>query len=146
MPKKSRFHVDELPSDSTLAPKHLTKQEFGRRLYRLMLAKGWNQSELARKAELPRDSVSVYVRGRSLPTPKSLGKLAAALDVNATDLLPNAVESAIDEDNPSIDMRVSPGAPRVAWLRINRMVSTSTAVKVIELVNNDRIAASVDGE
>lgn len=145
MPRKTRFHVDEMPSDPTLAPKHLTKQEFGRRLYRLMISKGWNQSELARQAQLPRDSVSVYVRGRSLPTPKSLAKLAEALEVNSTDLLPNAIEGAIDEDNPSIDMRVSPGAPNVAWLRINRMVSTSTAVKVIEMVNNDRIAQDADG-
>lgn len=136
MPQKSRFHIDELPG-SALAPKHLTKQEFGRRLYRLMIKHGWNQSELARQAGLPRDSVSTYIRGRTLPTPKSLQALANALGMTPGDLLPNALETAIDEDNPSLEVRVSVSAPDKAWLRVNRLVSFQTAARVMELINSD---------
>jgi transcriptional regulator with XRE-family HTH domain len=127
--------------ETSLAPKHLTKQEFGRRLYQLMLARGWNQSELARKADLPRDSVSTYIRGRTLPTPKSLQAMADALGVTPADILPNSIESAVDEDMPSIEMRVSTSAPSMAWLRVNRLVSLSTAAKVIEMIEGEREAA-----
>lgn len=139
MTRSTRFHIDELPSGD-LTPKHLSKQEFGRRLYQEMMAKGWNQSELARQAELPRDSVSTYVRGVSFPTPKSLQKLANALDLSPAELMPNSVESAIEEDSPSLNMRVSTGAPNTAWLQVNRLVSLTTAVKVIEMIEADTAA------
>lgn len=138
MPRKVRTHIaTDAPTDMPLAPKHLTKQEFGKRLYNLMLRKGWHQSELARRANLPRDSISVYVRGRSLPTPTNLAILADTLGVRPEELLPNHVESAIDADNPAIEFRVSPNAPSVAWLRINRLVSVRTALQIMELVEND---------
>ena len=140
MPRNSRFHIDSMP-ETSLAPKHLTKQEFGRRLYQLMLARGWNQSELARQVDLPRDSVSTYIRGRTLPTPKSLQAMADALGVTPADILPNSIESAVDEDMPSIEMRVSTSAPSMAWLRINRLVSLSTAAKVIEMIEGESEAA-----
>lgn len=146
MTRKTRFHLsDPTPEADDLAPRHLTKQQFGKRLYDLILAHGWNQSDLARAAGLPRDSISVYVRGRSLPTPKSLQKLAGALGVEPQDLLPNARESAIDEDHPSLEMRVSPHAPSQAWLRVNRLVSLSTAARVIELIEADRARSSDAG-
>lgn len=137
MPNVIRTHVgdDVLSEETKLAPKHMTKQEFARRLYRLMVSKGWNQSELARQANMPRDSVSVYVRAKSLPTPANLEKLAKALDVEAEELLPNYVEGAIDRDEPSFEMKVSPNAPAVAWLRINQAVPVSTALKIAALLD-----------
>lgn len=140
MPRKVRTHIagaEELRG-FPLAPKSLTKQEFGKRLYRLMLAKGWHQSELARQAGVPRDAVSVYIRGKSLPTPVNLQKLAGALGLPAEELLPNHAEGAIDEDElPAFEMKVSSGAPNMAWVRVNRLVSTQTAVKIAELLDND---------
>lgn len=140
MPRTSRSHT---PAGETMSvettPKHLRKQDFGRRLYQHMIAKGWRQSELARQADIKRDSVSTYIRGKTLPTPLNLRKLAKALGVTDEDLLPNYMESAIDEDMPAFEMRVSPGAPTKAWVRVNRMVSTSTAVKLAELLEEDEL-------
>ena len=133
MARKSRYHIDELP-DGEYAPRHLTKQQFGRRVYQEMLRNGWNQSELARQAGLPRDSISTYVRGQVLPSPISLQKLADALGVKPADLLPNAVEHAIDEDEPYMEMKVSTSAPSMAWLRVNRLVSVSPAAQIINLL------------
>lgn len=138
MTREVRYHIDELP-EGDLTPKSLSKQEFGRRLYSLMLARGWNQSELARQANLPRDSISNYIRGRSLPTPKSLQMLADGLGMRPADVLPTIIERATSEDDPALEMRVSPAAPNAAWLRVNRLVSLTTASKVIELINQDRI-------
>lgn len=137
MPRNPRFHIDDLPEQET--PKHLTRHEFGKRLYKLMLAKGWNQSELARQADLPRDSISTYVRGRVLPTPKSLRQLANALDCNPTDILPNAIEGPIMEDPASFEMKVSVSDPRVAWVRVNRLVSLQTATDIARLIQEDTV-------
>jgi transcriptional regulator with XRE-family HTH domain len=136
MTRKQRTHLVAVTPDqhNQLAPKHLTRQEFARRLYRLMLSRGWNQSELARRADLPRDSVSTYIRAKVLPTPQSTQRLASALGVVPEELMPNHVESAIDEDTPSLEMKVSVNAPSKAWLRVNRLVSLATAARVIDLI------------
>jgi transcriptional regulator with XRE-family HTH domain len=135
MVAKPRTHIsDNMSAADPLAPKHLTKQDFAKRLYRLMLKRGWNQSELARRADLPRDSVSTYIRAKVMPTPQSADRLARALGVVPEELLPNHVESAIDEDTPSLEMKVSVNAPSKAWLRVNRLVSLATAARVIDLI------------
>lgn len=148
MAKAVRTYIDAQDSqtDEALRPKHLTKQEFGRRLYKLMLRKGWNQSELARQAGIARDSVSTYVRGVSLPEPLNLERLAAALGVPAVEILPNATETAMDADAPSLELKISSANSLMAWLRVNRLVSTATAMKVVELLNADNLPDAPDGK
>ena len=131
--------ADETQPATELTPKNLSKEEFGRRLYNLMIQKGWRQSELARQAGLSRDSVSTYVRGISFPEPANLTKLADALGVEETALLPNNVHAAISTDTPSMELRTSSGDPRVAWLKVNRLVSTATALKIAELLGEDKL-------
>lgn len=45
-------------------------------------------AELARKANLSKDAISTYTTMRSLPTPKTLARLAKVLDCKPEDLLP----------------------------------------------------------
>jgi transcriptional regulator with XRE-family HTH domain len=141
MPRSVKTHLDGTP-EMTMTPKNLSKQEFGQRVYTLMLKQGWNQSELARQADLPRDAVSTYVRGLAFPTPVNLEKLAAALGVTASDLLPNRPLESIGSSIPSLDIRVSPQAPNMAWVQVNRLCSLSTAVEIIRLINMDHIEPS----
>lgn len=117
----------------------LTKQEFGRRLYKLMLEKMWNQSELARQAGLPRDSISTYIRGRSLPTPKSLQALANAFDMPPEELLPNLRAAPSEATNSVVELRESGSNSGAVQLRLNRLVSLSTAAKVMEIISQDRL-------
>lgn len=133
------------PTPDTERPKHLTKQEFGRRLYRLMTEKGWHQSELARQSGLTRDAISTYVNGRSLPDPKNAKRLADVFGMSVEQLLPNQVEMAIDRDPPALELKVSALNPDVSWLRINRMVRTETALQIMSLLREDN-AGSADGE
>ena len=56
------------------------------------------------------------------------------------DLLPNTIEAAIEEDVPSLEMKVSTTAPNLAWIRVNRLVSIDTATQIIALINADRAA------
>jgi len=138
MAKTTRTHLPpSLKQKSALIPKHLAKDEFARRLYKLMIDKGWRQADLARASGLPRNAISVYMRGASLPNPESVKALAKVFDMDPGVLLPNYTESAIERDNPEIEFRVSPADPKRAWLRINRLVATSTAIKIMALIEAD---------
>lgn len=143
MPRKTRTHVEEnepqVTAPQRFVPRHLSRQEFANRLYKLMLSRGWHQSELARQSGLTRDAISTYVRGAALPTPTSLQALAKVFRMKPEELLPNQIESAIDADNPSLDIKVSPNAPNKAWLRVNRLVTLNTAVKISELLAADDV-------
>lgn len=115
-------------------PLDIKKQEFGDRVNRLIKAKGWTQSELSRRADLPRDSISSYVRGQSFPSPVSLKKLAAALHVSENELMPQYAESAISASHPMIEVRISPSAPNTAVLRINAIIPADIALKIQNMV------------
>jgi transcriptional regulator with XRE-family HTH domain len=134
--------TDEL-SKSLMARRHLTRQEFAKRIYTLRLAKGWSQSELARQAGLNRDAVSNYARGNNMPDPANLKKLAKALGVEASDLLPNYDEQALDmEANPALEIKTSQEDPSRSWVRLNREVSTGTVVKIMQALEEDGAAAA----
>lgn len=131
----SRNHLPESTEVGHPAePKSLTKQEFGRRLQGLLMERGLNQSELARRAGIGRDSVSTYVRGRSFPEPKALALMAKALGVSPQELLPNTVAAAIDNDTPSLELKESTGHPGKMWMRLNRLVTTKQALKIMAIL------------
>ena len=138
--RDERVHLKGRADDDMLryAPKHVTKQEFGRLLYQAMLAKGWTQSELARQADISRDKVSTYIRGKTMPTVRNAQKLADVLGVTREALLPNSMEMAVEQDDPDLEIKRSPGMPsHLTWLRVNRAVSLDTALKIAELIQND---------
>lgn len=145
MARKDRYHLGK-PQDEDSTPvakgdakgDFVSKEEFGRRVYRAMVAKGMSQSDLHRSTGLTRDSISGYVRGRSFPGPINLHKLADALGVEANSLLPNPEHQAIREDTPSFEMRISNADPNKALLRVNRIVKPETAAKVVAILNEDR--------
>jgi transcriptional regulator with XRE-family HTH domain len=112
--------------------------EFGRRLQKALNAKGWNQSELARRmapllprTSIARDNISKYVRGKVLPQPLVLEAMATVLGVQPSDLLP-ARRTNIPAANPPLDAR-DLGDGNV-WLRVNRAVSWDVALQVMKLL------------
>lgn len=143
MSQKARHHLSPAQSplanplmDPALELKELSKQEFGRRLMKLILDRGWNQSDLARAAKLGRDAVSTYVRGRSFPEPRSLKRLADALGVSPEALLPNSVTMAMDADTaPMLEIKQAAGHPEKVFLRVNRMVSLQQAAEIFNIIN-----------
>ncbi|CAL9594785.1 hypothetical protein SUDANB21_05311 [Streptomyces sp. enrichment culture] len=56
------------------------------RLRGLRQARGWSQSELARRSGIVRPAISKYEAGKREPTDRVLAVLAAALDFEADDL------------------------------------------------------------
>lgn len=142
MARKSRTHIvnDNVQSDTPggeFAPRHLTKQEFGRRLHRMLLERGWSQSELGRRSGVLKASISSYVLGAAYPTQSNLHKMARAFGVKNDDLLPNHTENAISEDEPDFEFKVSTADPSRAWVRLNRLMTMETAVEIANLVTKD---------
>jgi transcriptional regulator with XRE-family HTH domain len=144
MVKKARRSQDKFPmagsSGGGVEPDNI-KMEFARRLQRAMVAKGWSQSELARRANvlLPtpargqkqnndfrRDLVSHYINGRHLPSAPNLAILAKALGIEPGDLLP---KSAFPEAGGSPFAMTTLSNGRVN-LQINRTMSSETAMKI----------------
>ena len=142
MARREKHHIiSDAPGNRETVdmPRHLSKQEFGRRLEKFMAAKKWNQSDLARHTGMSRNNISVYINGRSYPSESNLVKLAKALGVTPDELLPNRAEFAIrGEANPDISMRASIGDPGHSWLIVNRLVSTGLAAKIMVMLENER--------
>lgn len=147
-PPRFNAKPSELGDDATpLTPEMLSRQEFARRLQALMLKKGWNQAELAKRAfgtitdkrgyETPqgKDSVSGYLAAKRMPGPKKLALLAKALDVEPEELLPNALAAAADREHLSFSMRELAGHSGKVWVTVDRLLPTSTAIKIAALIN-----------
>jgi transcriptional regulator with XRE-family HTH domain len=71
----------------------LQKREAGKLIYKLMLARGMTQTELAAASGMTREMVSNIIRGRSYPSRIDLEKIENALDAEPGELL-----SLIPED------------------------------------------------
>jgi transcriptional regulator with XRE-family HTH domain len=107
----------------------MLKAELGTRLKSKLAELDWSQSEFARHCDLPRDAVSTYVRGRSMPKTATLLKMASVLGCEPQELVPNyrapatgfaLRESPNDDGNMqiSIDMRL----PKNVALQIFKLI------------------------
>lgn len=118
-------------------PEHV-RIAIGRKIAQLLEEKGWKQSELAKRANIGRDSISLYVRGKTVPTPASLGKIANALGVAPDDIAPLLGQSTVARFEAAGDM-LSPVALNLlqggkARLRVDAIVDAEIAIKVVAMV------------
>ena len=131
---RPRIHVDRASPSS----RRISNVQFGRRLYGLILERGWNQSELARQAGIPRDSVSTYIRGRSYPNADSLKRLADALRIPVAELdTRDPADGESTAKDPSFQITSSGAGNGYVWLRVNRQVRMTTATKIANLLLED---------
>ena len=133
---KSVITRGEPNSEIDFSQRILTRAEFGKRLQSLMLKKGWNQSELARKCDLGRDSISQYVRGRSIPTPGNLNKLAGILGVEATALFPNYDAQTNAIEAATVEIKSIDSDAEHMWLRVNMKVPAEKALEVLKILKS----------
>ncbi len=111
------------------------KQEFARKLQKAMLEKGWNQSELARRAGMGRDNISGYMSGRILPGAKKLKQLADALSLPPSALL----EGVILRDEPDTPMlEIKQNEDDTVVMRFVQTVPLSVAMKIMELLKEKK--------
>lgn len=111
------------------------KAEFAKRLAERMLAADMNQSELARRVKMSKDAVSTYTRGRSLPSPASLAKIAQVLGCQPGELLPRRYDTA-PQVGPTHLLIVNEFE---AEIRIQRVVRIETAMKIVEMLRQEDV-------
>jgi transcriptional regulator with XRE-family HTH domain len=128
--------------------KTLELQNFARRLHTLLAQGGMSQSDLARAIWGPgtdprgynvaknRDRIVHYLRGRSLPNPENLRKMAEALGVTPEELMP-PTSAAVDDENPAVSISMVGGHPGRAHLVVNKLVSMKLALQIGELLNQE---------
>lgn len=131
-----------------LHSRHLTNQEFGRRLQDLLNMKGWKQSQLARAAfgteinndghtvAKGRDRISAYVNGKQIPDTYNMQKLADALGVDIKDLAPDITSEAMMRETPDIYLHKVPNQD-VVLLKLEKLLTLETAHKIMGLVIED---------
>jgi transcriptional regulator with XRE-family HTH domain len=110
------------------------RKAFGRKVQTLMLKKGWNQSELARRADMGRDNVSGYIRGKNTPNSKHLQRLSDALGVTPDELFPGVIATEISDES-IMDVRVLRNDPTKSALRINAVVPNEVAFACMKLIS-----------
>jgi transcriptional regulator with XRE-family HTH domain len=119
------------------------KRDFGKLLYRLMVAKGWNQSQLAAetfgqtedgrgyKVARGRDLISKYLRGVTFPDNKTLAKLAKALDIEPSDLLPPSLKVKFSANEE--EYHVKPFDDGTSFLILKAHLPDEIVAKIIAL-------------
>lgn len=123
-------------SQTPTSNRDLAKLALSRRLSKILQDRDMNQSDLARAADLPRELISTYMRGRSWPTPLSLKRITRALGFKEVeDWLPDVMAAQVEDENPSLDMRALQGHPGKMWVRVNQVLPTMVAAKILQLVN-----------
>ena len=110
------------------------KERLSGNIRRLLLQRGWNQSELARHSGVGTDNISRYLKGKYVPNAKHLGKIADALGVMASDLYVEQEES----DDYAVEFRVLRDDPNHALIRLNQVMPTDIAMQIVTLVNRAR--------
>ena len=63
------------------------KQDFSRRLKRIIRMRSMTQLELSARSGIPAPTISLYTTGRSVPSLYAASKLAAALDCSINELM-----------------------------------------------------------
>jgi transcriptional regulator with XRE-family HTH domain len=121
---------------------------FARRLEAALVEKGWNQSELARRAtqclpkskkgqiqgeEIGRDLISHYLRAKIRPRTGYLGAIAKALGTTREALMPTSPGSAPPPPMHS-PMKLEELEDGRVLLQINRVVSREAALAIVRLL------------
>lgn len=114
------------------------KREFAKRLRRAIAEKGWTQSKLAEEAakytpdkKFGNYSVSLYMRGQTLPRPDYLLALSKALGIPPEELLPTR-GAPLSEEQPPFDIRDL--GDNEVQLRINQKTTWAIALEVMKLL------------
>jgi len=140
---RGALHLGETSSLPAGAPKDAAALEFGRRLQKAMVEKGWNQAELGRRAlvhmpkgkSMSRDAISKYINGLTMPNPMRLAALSAALGMDQKDLMPMRQLTASADRMAPLDVRDM--GDGTTWLRVNQAVPWPVAVKVLALLKGE---------
>lgn len=145
MPRRRHYPAPDAVKASGASPfsHENLKEEVARRINALLDAKGWNQSELSRRAsvlapkgvQIERSRIHTICSGKHLPNQVALSAIAKAFGVKTTDLIPEDKVVWDGAVTPPISMSTQPdGKTR---LKIDMAVDMGTAIKVLGLLGTE---------
>lgn len=112
------------------------------RIAELRRDRGWTQAELARRAGLNRNVVNTTENETSFPTRENLQRMASALSIELNELTDVYVNEAHHRAPAALNITEAKGRPGYALVQVNRMLRTSTALKIFQLIAEDDADAS----
>jgi transcriptional regulator with XRE-family HTH domain len=103
-----------------------------------LTAKGWTQSELARRADVGKDMISTYVRGRHLPDANNAKKLADAFGITVEELFPEIAGADPTPIDTPFELRAIPGTTDKVFVRVGiaMEMSHSDAIRLLRLTQS----------
>lgn len=109
---------------------------FGQRLMHLRSVRGWNQSDLSRRAsehlqegQISRDSISKYEMGKNSPNPAFRMALAKALGVEEYELDPDRVN-----DPRGLEIKQLAASPGKMQFKIDRILPLKAVVEIMAII------------
>lgn len=99
--------------------------------------RGWTQAELARRAGLNRNVVNTTENETSFPTRENLARMASALGIELNELTDVYVQEAHHKAPAALNITEAKGRPGHAWIQVNRLVKSTTALKIYQLIAED---------
>lgn len=132
-------------SSAELEMRKELRRQFGRNLNRMLIDRGWNQSEFGRQIEekcgqsVGRDRISRYVRGDNIPDPIALKQIADTLGVTQTELVGPADETkargrTTSVESGGLEMRAIPERPGNVWLIVNQEMTMDQSVRIMQIL------------
>jgi transcriptional regulator with XRE-family HTH domain len=112
------------------------------RIAELRRDRGWSQAELARRAGLNRNVVNTTENETSFPTRENLQRMASALSIELSQLTDVYVQEAHHKAPAALNITEAKGRPGHAWIQVNRLVKSATALKIYQLIAEDDTSAT----
>lgn len=121
---------------------------FAQRLNKLMLDRGWRQSDLTREVQkhIPagvkfgRHLPSSWLRGRHLPSQMNLEMLARVLNVSISDLVPETVGVLVQPQDKAVQVTMSSNGS--ARLKLDMELPAEIALKIMALANEAMVGGT----
>jgi len=134
---KSRSN--ESPTEAMPDPgvRGLRRQEFVRRLEHLLMQKNWRQVDLARASGLGRDSISTYLKGKTVPSRLSLQKMAKVFQIEPELLYPNyaSADAATEEEMLELEVKSIAGRQSKMWVQLTQVLTTDQAMRNMAIID-----------
>lgn len=116
-------------------PPDVIKKNIGKRIQQRLYELGWRQTELANRAGLGRDSISLYIRGKNTPGPRNLKLVSDALGVTVQDLAPELQTATKNRQGDFGPQHCSQTSDGFWHIRIDRVVDQKTMLKILKALD-----------
>lgn len=122
-----------MDTEDTLDPKEALKKHVQELVLATMKRHDWSQSDMARQAGMPRNNISLYARGKSIPSYEHAVKLAKVLRVDPAELTGIAEARTKMEEDDAVDVQSTPNGKYLLTLR--KELTAQQLSRVLQLVD-----------